>query len=411
MIPATDVSKYLELFGRLASLAGSECEISLRSCNLIAETLNVMACSILLPNPLEKTFYLGAARQISRKDWPEVCPSMDSGPLADVYKSRQPLLINGKKVFENHFGRPHNDRYCLPSCILTPLLKDNRCLGIINIAHPGNGNPFTPMEGNLLESSAVLISNALIRSSYHHGRIEAQRTHQADDLKYSVLSIISHELRTPLAVISGAVPMISPDSGTAIKPKLLRQLHSLLSKNCDRLNEVVTNILDVTEIENGTLELDLQILDIHEVLEGVMGPLRPESSKKKLCWKLDLDAPFPKIRADPKRMHQVFRELVSNAIKFSSDGESVDIKTRADMGRVVVEFTNYGEVIEKSDGKIIFEKFFQCDQSSTRKHGGVGLGLFLAKNLINMQKGDIELRGSGHGGTTFMVSFPLQSGT
>jgi signal transduction histidine kinase len=527
LISAVDVRKYLDLFERLSPLIGSHSDqdISQMACDLIAELLDVEACSVLLPDRRQNEFYLSAARHIPRDEWASVRQPMDRKPVAGVFNTCRPLLINGEEEFLDHFGRPSADRYPIPSCVIVPLVMDKQCLGVINIAHPNSRNQFTVRDVELIESAARLISNALAQADQYNKTIElqrhlqcifddlhvglividpgdnikhvnhqalnlfghpdnsefegseltrilpgtlynickrlveqnrregsiareqvnprigevqrafnltvsqmrflgggygdnlimiedvgqeleVQRIRQAENIKHSILSIISHELRTPLAVIRGAVPLIDPESTKPVPPQALKQVHSLLLRNCERLNEVVNTILDITEIENGTLELNLQDLDFHELLREVVDSLQPDAIRKKVNWEFDLGAVTSRLKADPRRIRQAFRELGSNAIKFSPAGQSIRVSTRTDMDRIIVEITNHGERIEDSDRKVIFEKFFQCDQSSTRKVGGVGLGLFLVENLIRLHEGSVTLKDSSTDETTFMVSIP-----
>ena len=236
---------------------------------------------------------------------------------------------------------------------------------------------------------------------------EVKRLREADQMKRNFMAIISHELRTPLAVIRGSIPMLRPHEEKPVEPAMLARIHSLLTKNCLRLTEVVNSILDVTEIESGTLCLNCREVQINEMLSEGIEAYSENAQNKKLNWALELDPELPVIQADRRRLGQVLREMIHNAIKFSAMGETVGIQTRLDRDFVEIELSNTGVRIDGAMRETIFEKFYQCDQSSTRAVGGCGLGLFLAQNIITLHGGTIRLLEDADNKTTFLLRLPL----
>jgi len=235
---------------------------------------------------------------------------------------------------------------------------------------------------------------------------EVQRLREAEAMKRNFLSIISHELRTPLSVIRGALPLIDPHQGRAIEGDMLRQIHGLLLKNCHRLNEVVNSILDVTEIESATLQLNLRPVNLSELLDEVIGYHAEGAAAKRLSWDCRFGLDPPEIRADPRRLRQVLSELVANAIKFTNPGGRISIQAGLRAKWVEIEIANTGARIGPALRKTIFEKFCQGSQANTRTEGGCGLGLFLVQNLVRLHGGEVELLERDGEETTFVVRLP-----
>jgi signal transduction histidine kinase len=236
---------------------------------------------------------------------------------------------------------------------------------------------------------------------------EVRRLRESECLKRNFLTTISHELRTPLTVIRGALPLIDPAPGRPIESTVLGQVHQVLLKNCRRLNDVVNSILDVTEIESGTLALVRRSMNLHELLDEVAGLHAEAAAARPVAWICHFGLEQPEICADHRRLLQVFSELAANAIKFSNPGGRVSIQTRASTSWVEIEIANTGARIDDAQRKIIFEKFHQCDQSMTRSVGGLGLGLFLVQNLLRLHGGGIELvDGGSDEETKFLIRLP-----
>ena len=238
---------------------------------------------------------------------------------------------------------------------------------------------------------------------------EIKRLRESEGMKHSFLSIISHELRTPLAVIRSAVPLIDPSRGRDIEADTLRQVHHLMMKNCQRLGDVISSILDVTEIESGTLQLNTRETDLHELLDEAVAMQAENAAHRGLAWDCRFDAERHQMTADARRLRQVFSEMIANAIKFSNPGGKIAILTRVRTPWFEISITNNGARIAPEQRKQIFEKFMQAGPAMTRTAGGCGLGLFLVQNLLRLHGGEVELLQSEEDATTFIIRLPLEN--
>ncbi|MCE5228124.1 GAF domain-containing protein [bacterium] len=236
---------------------------------------------------------------------------------------------------------------------------------------------------------------------------EIVRLRAAESAKHSFMAIISHELRTPLTVIRGVLPMIDPGRVAQVQPQTLHQVHQLLARNCNRLGDVINSILDVTEIENETLRLVFRPTDLTELLKECIERLADNARAKRVSIETEL-CDLPIIEADARRIEQIIGEILNNAVKFSDSGAPVRVSTKIDSPWVEIRVTNTGAVIDDAQRENIFDKFRQCDGSNTRTVGGCGLGLFLARHLVRLHGGQIQLAECREKKTTFVVRLPLE---
>ena len=238
---------------------------------------------------------------------------------------------------------------------------------------------------------------------------EILRLREAEQAKHNFMAIVSHELRTPLTVIKGALPLIDPaGNGKAADKAMLGQVHALLARNCKRLNEVVNSILDVTEIENDTLRLTLQTVDLHALLGEVVDRYRAAAEAKRLTFEISCCPGLPPIEGDRRRLAQALAELIGNAVKFSDPGESIGIRSCVSGAWIEIGIANTGAVIDPAARDEIFKKFRQGNASMTRTAGGCGLGLFLAQHLLRLHGGQIVLADCQEKQTTFVLRLPLK---
>lgn len=236
---------------------------------------------------------------------------------------------------------------------------------------------------------------------------EIARLRAAESAKHSFMAIISHELRTPLTVIRGILPLIDPAKTSQVQPQMLAQIHQLLARNCNRLGDVVNSILDVTEIENETLRLVFRPVDLGDLLNELVERQREIARTKRVTIETEI-GDLPVVEADARRVQQVLGEVLSNAIKFSDPGKPVVVRTAINAPWAEVWISNTGAVIDSTERENIFDKFRQCDGSTTRTVGGCGLGLFLARHLVRLHGGQIQLAESKDKQTTFVVRLPLE---
>jgi PAS domain S-box-containing protein len=235
-------------------------------------------------------------------------------------------------------------------------------------------------------------------------RLVAEKASQAKD---EFLAVLSHELRTPLTpVVAGAQYLI--DNASTVGPaELLEQLRAI-HRNALLEAQLIDDLLDLTRISRGKIELHVEAVDLHAALGDIGVILREEIKAKDLQFSTKLEARAHWTWADPTRIRQAFWNLINNAIKFTPKGGSVSVRSRNDpSGNLVVDVTDTGVGIEPDQMARIFNAFEQGERSVTRKFGGLGLGLAITRSLVEMHGCTISVDSAGTGrGATFQVTLP-----
>ncbi|MES2687771.1 MAG: PAS domain S-box protein [Pseudomonadota bacterium] len=227
-----------------------------------------------------------------------------------------------------------------------------------------------------------------------------------DRMKSEFVSTVSHELRTPLTSIRGALGLIS--GGVAgVMPEAAQTLVGIASSNCERLIRLINDILDIEKIESGKMGLNVQSIDMGPLLAQVLAANSYYGSEYQVPLKLEMPEGTLRVSADSDRLVQVIANLLSNAMKFSPPGKSVEVRLlRAAASRVRVEVRDHGPGIPDEFRKRIFQKFSQADASDTRAKGGTGLGLNISRAIIERLGGSIGFTTESGEGTTFFFELP-----
>ena len=226
---------------------------------------------------------------------------------------------------------------------------------------------------------------------------------ESNRLKSEFLASVSHELRTPLNSILGFAELLKdslPDES-----KQSRYLQNI-TRSGTNLLDLINDLLDLAKIEAGKMAVRAQPLSLGDVFEGLVNLLKPMSESKKLTIAILVDADVPVIETDAARLQQILYNFLSNAIKFSPDGETIDLHAENLESGVRISVIDRGPGMPMETQRVIFEKFRQGDQSYTRQHGGTGLGLAIARELTQLLGGKIGVESSEGNGARFWCELP-----
>jgi PAS domain S-box-containing protein len=233
-------------------------------------------------------------------------------------------------------------------------------------------------------------------------RSEAERLGRMKD---EFLATLSHELRTPLnAILGWATLLRRVQVGSDDYMKGLETIE----RNARVQTQIIADLLDMSRIISGKVQLDVQPVDLQEVISAAMDAVRPSADAKQLQLRATLDTKAGRIRGDASRLQQVFWNLLTNAVKFTPAAGHIDIVLERVNSHIEVSVEDSGIGIKPEFLAFVFDRFRQADASITRRHGGLGLGLSIVKHLIELHGGTVRVKSPGEGhGSTFIVALPI----
>jgi len=242
----------------------------------------------------------------------------------------------------------------------------------------------------------------LLLEREQRARLEAQAANRAKD---EFLATLSHELRTPLNAILGWAQLLA---GGQLSETTARRAVEIIERNTRLQAQLIDDLLDISRIVTGKLRLDLKPVTVRSILEAAMDSALPAATARGVALVRQSDDSLDAIFCDPSRMQQVIWNLLSNAIKFTPEGGVVTLGERREGGMLVLSVADTGAGIEPQFLPHVFDRFRQQDPASTRKHGGLGLGLSIVRHLVELHGGSIEAHSEGEGkGAVFTVRVPL----
>jgi signal transduction histidine kinase len=226
---------------------------------------------------------------------------------------------------------------------------------------------------------------------------------EANRLKTEFVSMVSHELRTPLTSIQGYAELLLEEEriGEAHRESL-----TAVKKNSDRMLGLINDLLDLSRMEAGRLDLHRTSLDLAGLIAEVAGSLRPLIETKRQRLRLDLGEALPAVWADADRVTQILTNLISNAHKYTLAEGSITVGARRDDGFVRVDVSDTGIGLSPEDQAQLFTKFFRAHNLSIQAGAGTGLGLVITRLLVELHGGRITVRSAPGQGSTFSFSLP-----
>jgi two-component system CheB/CheR fusion protein len=245
------------------------------------------------------------------------------------------------------------------------------------------------------QSSAESLRNA------KHAAEESNR------IKDHFLATLSHELRTPLSAILLWGNLLRGDE-MASNPESLREGLDAIMRSAQAQKELIEDLLDVSRITSGNLRLQLRDVELLEVVRDAIATVAPAANAKKVVITPDFGVDVGVVRCDPDRVRQIVWNLLSNAVKFTPEGGRVDVGVWRDGLEIEIRVTDTGKGIDSSFLPHIYDPFRQADEGTTRQHGGLGLGMAIVKQLIDLQHGTINVESAGiDKGSAFTIRLPL----
>lgn len=358
--------------------------------------------SIMLLAPSQDSLRVACARTSSKHLVEGAVVKMGGSVAGWVAQKREPLLLTGNAPKEMFEGFQAKDRQ-IPSAICVPLISQDELYGVLNVnAGPGT-REFSEYDLRAVqlfaEHAALAIRNA---NSFDRERQAVARLEELDRLKSEFLASVSHELKTPLTSIIGSATTMR-QRGDQLTEEQIADFLNVIERQGVRLVQLVEQLLSAARIESGAPVLRRQSLDVGVIARQVVTNIKAGGAANPIS----VDGPGSvEMFGDPSVVEQVLTNLVDNAVKYSDGKGPVVIRIEDNPGDVCLDVSDQGRGIPTVEMETIFDQFKQIDQTMTRAGSGVGLGLYIVKNLVEASGGRISVHSEFGEGSNFRVVFP-----
>src|SRR5579864_5818219 len=377
-----------------------------RLCAATAATTGARRVLLLLEDPNQEDFYIWGG--------PTVRVKPDHPLIRRVIGMREPLVVEdvtAGKLPETIAATFTTDT--LPrTAILAPIPSDGHNIGIL-AAFAEKGPMFVEDDREILDFFSGEAAVILRMQQYRQTANELEALREADRLKDEFMAVVSHELRTPLTAITGYADILLRKLSGPLSERQERQVSGVRDA-ARRLLALINDLLDVSKLEAGTLELHMAAIDARSAVERAAAGLRIIAVNKAVTLVVkDPHDPqqLPAVWADDERLQQILANLLMNAIKFTPEGGSVWISAeqedRPGGAEIVFRVEDTGVGLAPGQESRVWERFYQAESSSTRRFGGAGLGLSIVRRLTELHGGRVEASSAGPNlGSTFAVHMP-----
>lgn len=372
------------------ALAGSE-----ERYRILTETVSAVIWvtdatgSLSVPNASWQTFTGQTPEQYQGWGWVNAIHPEDRGRASATWQS----ALASKREYESHYRlRRFDGEY-----------RDVIARGAPVVGNDGTIKEWVGNCTDVTEQRRSAEDRERLLDSERAARSEAER---ASRLKDDFLATLSHELRTPLNAILGWAQVLKR-AGTRSDVDFAHGMDAI-ERNARVQTQLIEDLLDMSRIASGKLRLNVQRLDLVDVVNAAVDAVRPSAEAKQLRIEKVLDSPSAMLLGDPSRLQQVVWNLLTNAVKFTPAAGRIQVILQRTGSHISLSVSDNGKGIKPEFLPHVFERFRQADASTTRQHGGLGLGLALVRQLAELHGGSVTVASPGEGlGATFTVRLPM----
>ena len=336
----------------------------------------------------------------------DIAVPLDASIAGWVFTNKKALIVQDVVNDSRHFKAVDQAlNFTTSSIIAVPLIYQGNTIGVLEAVNKADGAHYTEDDIAILEILALYASMALWNASLEK-RIQSTQDEFAelDRLKSNFVAITSHELRTPLGLILGHATflreMISEEH---------REAMETIIRNATRLKDIIESLTEVDNYEAGVARIRQRMISVPDIVKDVVSSFQDMAASKNITLQADLCDEELLVEADANKITVAVSNLVRNAITFTNDGGHVLVKVESVTGHARVSVTDDGIGIPAKDLSKVFERFFQVESHLTRRNTGLGLGLSVAKTMIELHGGRIWGESVEGEGSTFAFLLPVKS--
>ena len=328
---------------------------------------------------------------------------LDGSAAGWVFRRGQPLIIQDVRVDQRHFKVVDRvTKHVTHSLVAVPLMVRGEVVGVLEALNKKDNAHYTEEDLTILETLAALAAQAIQNVSIQRKvRATAIELAELERLKTDFIAIASHELRTPLGLILGHATFLRELASEEYAEQL-----DMIIRNATKLKTIVENLSDVDNIQNGAARLRNQQVSLTKIIDDVIDTFQDDAKSRNITLKSEGDGSPFQLGADSVKLSIALSNLVKNALQFTESGGHVSIGVEEDTGYYKVTVTDDGIGIPARDLPRVFERFFQVETHLTRRYGGMGLGLAVAKAMIELHGGRIWAESAEGKGSKFTFLVP-----
>jgi signal transduction histidine kinase len=323
-----------------------------------------------------------------------------------VYRRGQPLIIQDVRKDQRHFNLVDRmTNHQTQSLVAVPLMVRGEVVGVLEALNKKDDAHYTEEDLTILETLGALAAQAMQNVDLMR-KVRASRVQLAEleRLKTDFIAITSHELRTPLGLILGHATFLRELAGAEYGEQL-----DAIIRNATKLKEIVENLSDVDNFQNGSARVKGGRASMAKIAEDVVSLFKDEAEQKDITLRFEPDGQPYYLHADQVKITIALSNIVKNAIQYTETGGTVNIKVEEDSGYIKVTVIDNGIGIPARELPRIFDRFYQVETHLTRRYGGMGLGLSVAKAMIELHGGRIWAESEGRG-SRFTFLLPMNLG-
>jgi len=372
------------------------------------EIIDCESVSILLYDEKRERLVFAAATGSDPKRLSETPVPLDNSLAGTIFRENKIISLSDVKNDSRHFAMVsrHVD-FEVNNILGVPMRIKDKPTGVLEALNKRDGN-FDESDADILSviasQAAVAIHNARLVKALQDAYNELRA---ADQLKTNFLALASHELRTPLGVIIGYASFLQEESPSELSDHAKQVLNAAM-----QMRVLVDAMTNLNTLRSKDMVMHRQVVPVQQILRGAYGEVKRLADAKGHQVTLDLPEGSIPVKCDPDKLTSAFVNLLDNAVRFTPDGGKITIGAKAQPGEVLTWVQDNGKGIPEGELKKIFQEFFQIEPHTTRKHGGMGIGLSIAQGLIEAHGGKIWAESPGLGkGTTIKVLLPYLSTT